>query len=202
MLASDLCPTCDNAVITLDPATGELRRLRAQPAFAGVGLRLARADGDVLWVAQVGPTGGLTAVSADRGRTWRTVPLAPGMVLTDPVVLASIPGGGAYLVGRRANSLPDVRRADDPAGSWRRITPAQGPASAYSAVVDPRGLVVGDGNGQAWRLRADGRFAALPGTPGPLTGGAGGVLLGLPSTPGTVQLSYDGGASWRAERVG
>jgi hypothetical protein len=122
------------------------------------------------------------------------------MVLTDPVVLAAIPGGGAHLVGRRANSLPDVRRADGPDGGWRRITPTQGPASAYSAVVDARGLVVGDGNGQAWRLRTDGRFAALPGTPGPLTGGAAGVLLGLPSAPGTVQLSDDGGASWRAER--
>jgi hypothetical protein len=200
VLASELCPICADAVTVVDPATGELRPLRSQPAFTGYGLRLARVDGDVLWVAQVGPAGGLTAVSADRGRTWRTIPLAAGMVLTDPVVLASIPGGGAYLVGRRPNDLPDIRRIDGPDGNWRRITPADGPTSAYSAVVDARGLLVGDGNGKAWRLGPDDRFTALPGTPGYLSGSR--VLLGLPSTPGTVQLSYDGGLTWQSEQPG
>ena len=200
VLASELCPTCADAVTVVDLATGELRPLRSQPAFTGYGLRLARVDGDVLWVAQVGPSGGLTAVSADRGRTWRTIPLAVGMVLTDPVVLASIPGGGAYLVGRRPNDLPDVRRVDGPDGNWRRITPAGGPNSAYSAVVDGRGLLVGDGNGKAWRLGPDDQFTALSGTPGYLSGSR--VLLGLPSTPGTVELSYDGGLTWQSERPG
>jgi hypothetical protein len=200
VLASELCPTCADGVTAVDLETGQLRPLRSQPAFTGFGLRLARVDGDVIWVAQVGPGGGLTAVSADRGRTWRTIPLAVGMVLTDPVVLASIPGGGAYLVGRRPNDLPDVRRIDRPDGNWRRITPADGPNSAYSAVVDGRGLVVGDGNGKAWRLGPDDRFTALPGTPGYLTGGR--VLLGLPSTPGTVELSYDGGQTWQSEQPG
>jgi hypothetical protein len=200
VLASELCPTCADAVTVVDPATGELRALRSQPALGGLAMRLARADGDVLWVAQLGPRRGSTAVSTDRGRTWRTVPLGPGMVLTDPAVLVPIPGGGAYLVGRRADDLPDVRRVDGPDGDWRRITPPKGPATAYSAVVDARGLVVGDGTGRAWRLGQDGRFAALPGTPGYLTGGR--VLLGLPSTPGTVQISYDGGLTWRSERPG
>ncbi len=200
VLASELCPTCADAVTAVDLTTGELRTLRSQPAFTGFGLRLARVDGDVLWVAQVGPGGGLTAVSADRGRTWRTIPLAAGMVLTDPVVLASIPGGGAYLVGRRPNDLPDVRRVDGPDGNWRRITPPDGPNSAYSAVVDARGLVVGDGNGKAWRLGPGDLFTALPGTPGYLSGSR--VLLGLPSTPGTVELSYDGGQTWQSEQPG
>jgi hypothetical protein len=203
VLASGLCETCDTVVTALDPATGELRPLAAQPDFTGFGLRLAQAEGDVLWVVQVGRTGGLTAVSADRGRSWRTIPLAPGLVCTDPVVLASIPGGGAYLVGRRADNRPDVRRIDGPDGSWRRLTPPRGPNAAYSAVVDARGLLVGDGNGQAWRLQPDGAFAALPGVPGYLAGGgAARVLVGLPSAPGTVLLSYDGGTTWRSERVG
>jgi hypothetical protein len=200
VLASEICTTCLNTITVLDPATGELHPLRSQPAFSGYGLRLAQRDGDVLWVAQIGPTDGTTAVSADRGRSWRTIPLAPGLVLTDPVVLAAIPGGGAYLVGRRADNLPDVRRVDGPDGGWRRLTPSKGPASAYSAVVDADGLVVGDGSGRAWRLGPDGRFTALPGMPGHLTGGL--VLLGLPSTPGTVEISYDGGQSWRSERPG
>ena len=200
VLASELCPTCADGVTAVDLQTGELRPLRSQPAFTGYGLRLARVDGNVIWVAQVGPAGGLTAVSADRGRTWRTIPLAQGMVLTDPVVLASIPGGGAYLVGRRPNDLPDVRRIDGPDGNWRRITPTAGPNSAYSAVVDARGLLVGDGNGKAWRLGPDDRFTALPGTPGYLSGSQ--VLLGLPSTPGTVELSYDGGQTWQSEQPG
>jgi hypothetical protein len=203
VLASGLCGSCDGLVTALDPATGDLHPLAAQPRFTGFGLRLARSDGDVLWVAQVGPTGGSTAVSADRGRSWRTIPLAPGMVFTDPVVLAAIPGGGAYVVGRRADYRPDVRRIDGPDGNWRRLTPARGPVAAYSAVVDARGLLVGDGDGHAWRLRPDGAFAALPGVPGYLVGGGPApVLLGLPSTPGTVLLSYDGGTTWRSEQVG
>jgi hypothetical protein len=201
VLASELlCPICSDVVTVVDPATGELRPLRSQPAFAGYGLRLARVDGDLLWVVQVGPAGAATAVSANRGRTWRTIPLAAGMVLTDSIVLAPVPGGGAYLVGRRSNDLPDVRRIDGPTGTWRRITPPNGPDSAYSAVVDARGLLVGDGTGKAWRLGPEGRFTALPGMPGYLSGNQ--VLLGLPSTPGTVQLSYDGGTSWRSERPG
>jgi hypothetical protein len=200
VLASELCPTCSDAVTAVDLTTGELRPLRSQPAFTGYGLRMARVDGDVLWVVQVGPAGGITAVSADRGRTWRTIPLAVGMVLTDPVVLASTPSGGAYLVGRRPNDLPDVRRIDGPRGNWARITPPDGPNSAYSAVVDARGLLVGDGNGKAWRLGPDDRFTALPGTPGYLSGSR--VLLGLPSTPGTVELSYDGGLTWQSEQPG
>jgi hypothetical protein len=200
VLAAELCPTCADPLTAVDPVTGELRPLRTQPRFDGFGLRLTSADGDVLWVVQLGPTRGTTAVSANRGRTWRMVPLAAGMVQTDPVVLAPIPGGGAYLVGGRAGDLPDVRRVDGPDGSWRRITPPTGPPSTYSAVVYGGGLVVGDGDGRAWRLGADGRFTALPGMPGHLTGGL--VLLGQPSTPGTVEISYDGGQTWRPERPG
>ena len=108
-------------------------------------------------------------MSADRGRTWRTIPLAAGMVLTDPVVLASIPGGGAYLVGRRPNDLPDVRRIDGPDGNWRRITPPDGPNSAYSAVVDDRGLLGRGRQRQGLAARAGrpvhraARDAGLPG---------------------------------------
>jgi hypothetical protein len=203
VLASGLCESCDTTVTVLDPVTGELHRLAAQPAFRGFGVRLARADGPVLWAADIGPGGAATAVSGDAGRSWRLVPLAPGLVLTAPVALAPRPGGGAYLVGRRAGSqLPDVRRIDSPAGSWRRFTPPTGPVSAYSAVTDERGLVVGDGDGRAWRLMGDGSFLELATTAGFLAGGPGRVLLGLPPTPGTVLLSYDGGVSWKAEHVG
>ena len=42
VLASELCPTCADAVTAVDLATGELRPLRSQPAFTGFGLRLAQ----------------------------------------------------------------------------------------------------------------------------------------------------------------
>ena len=192
VLASELCPTCADAVTAVDLATGELRPLRSQPAFTGFGLRLARVDGDVLWVAQVGPGGGLTAVSADRGRTWRTIPLAAGMVLTDPVVLASIPGGGAYLVGRRPNDLPG-RAPDRRAG--RQLAPDHPGRTARTRRTRPWSTPAAWWSGTATgRPGGSGRTTSsprCPGTPGYLSGSR--VLLGLPSTPGTVELSYDGG---------
>ena len=203
ILADGLCDGCDEQVTVLDPATGQVRALAAQPAFGGFGLRLARADGAVLWVAQIGPATAGTAVSRDGGRSWRTIPLAPGLLQTGPVVLTGRPGGGAYLVGLRADVLrPDVRRIAGPDGSWERLTPPSGPVTAYSAVVDERGLLVGDSDGKAWRLLDDGRFLPLPGLPGFLSGGPGRVLAGLPPTPRTVQFSYDGGLTWRYERFG
>lgn len=202
ILADGLCDGCDEQVTVLDPATGEVRALATQPDFQGFGLRLARADDAVLWVAQIGPAAASTAVSRDGGRSWRTVPLTGGLQRTGPVVLTGGRGGGAYLVGRRNDAqLPDVRRIDGPGGSWHRLTPSTGPASAYSAVLDERGLLIGDADGTAWRLLDDGDFLELPGTPGYLAGGPGRVLAGLPPTPGVVQFSSDGGLTWRSERV-
>ncbi|HST64183.1 MAG TPA: hypothetical protein VLM05_03250 [Mycobacteriales bacterium] len=202
IVADGLCDGCDEQVTVLDPATGAVRPLATQPAFQGFGLRLARADGDVVWVAQVGPAAASTAVSRDGGRSWRTLPLAGGLLRTGPVVLTAALGGGAYLVGRRSDALlPDVRRIDGPGGRWRRLTPPAGPVSPYSAVADERGLLIGDADGRAWRLMDNGEFLVLPGTPGYLAGGPGRVLAGLPSTPGTVQISSDGGVTWRVERV-
>jgi hypothetical protein len=202
ILADGLCDGCDEQVTVLDPATGEVRVLATQPSFEGIGLRLARADGAVLWVAQIGPDAAGTAVSQDGGRSWRTLPLAPGLQRTGPVVLTAGRGGAAYLIGRRDDAQqPDVRRIDGPGGSWQRLTPRSGPTSAYSAVLDERGLLIGDAGGTAWRLLDTGDFLALPGTTGYLAGGAGRVLAGLPLTPGVVQLSWDGGLTWRVERV-
>ncbi len=202
ILADGLCDGCDEQVTVLDPATGEVRALAIQPSFQGFGLRLARADGAVLWVAQIGPASASTAVSRDGGRSWRTVPLPGGLLRTGPVVLTGGRGGGAYLVGRRDDAqLPDVRRIDGPGGSWQRLTPPTGPVSAYSAVLDERGLLIGDADGTAWRLLDSGDFLALPGAPGYLAGGPGRVLAGLPPAPGVVQFSSDGGLTWRVERV-
>lgn len=203
ILADGLCDGCDEQVTVLDPATGEVRALAVQPALPGFGLRLARAEGAVLWVAQVGPTSAGTAVSRDGGRSWRMVPLARGLLQTGAMVLAADGDGGAYLVGQRDDArLPDVRRIDGPSGTWRRLTPPAGPVTAYSAVVDGRGLLVGDFDGKAWRLRSDGTFRELPGSPGYLASGAGRVLAGLPSAPRTVQFSYDGGVTWQVEEIG
>lgn len=203
ILADGLCDGCDERVTVLDPATGEVRPLATQPAFGGFGLRLARAEGAVLWVAQIGPAAAGTAVSRDGGRTWRTVPLAPGLLRTGPVVLTGGPGGGAYLVGVREDVLrPDVRRIAGPGGSWERLTPPSGPVTPYSTVVDERGLLVGDFDGKAWRLMDGGEFLELPGVPGFLAGGPGRVLASLPPMPGTVQFSSDGGVTWRPERLG
>jgi hypothetical protein len=193
LLATGLCPACSETVVALDPGTGLLSPLAHQPPLPAGGTRLARADGTTLWVVRTGPGTPASAVSQDGGLSWRRVPLA-GPLGARPLLTAA-PGGGAYLVG--AGGVWQAGRI----GGWRRIR-ATGPDDAYSAAAATRGLIVGDAAGRAWRLQPTGTYTRLPERPGFVTGAVGGVVAGLPDTPGTVLLSYDSGDSWQAERVG
>ena len=213
------CQECADRLTVLDPATGLLRPLAAQPSLGpGVPVRTLTCRGDVIWSVGAGRNRAASAVSTDRGRSWRTVPL-PGLRTPVPMMrMAATAAGGAYLlVGR--DSRPDVLNefselwsVDRPGGSWRPVDPGLRPRSAVSLVAGRRGLLVSEESGTVWRLRPGGSMSRLPDPvvdgqphgPGRLVGGTGPLVLATPvdgPLPQTVLTSVDGGESWRAERL-
>lgn len=221
-----LCEECSARLTALEPATGRLRPLATQPVFGRtVGIRFVARSGDTVWVlAESGEAGRdlLTAVSRDRGRSWRILPL-PGTGTTttwDSARIFSDGGTGAYVLLAR-DTRPDVlteftelwRIGDE--GGWRRITPADRPPTAVQVVAGTGGALIGTEEGDAWRLRADGTVRKLPRAdydgvliaPGAMASGPGGVVLGVPYIQSdllrpTVVLSFDGGETWRVEELG
>lgn len=213
-----LCESCKDRLTVLEPTTGRLRPLATQPPLGdGAEVRsLAERDGTI-WV--VGDTGLTTvsAVSVDRGRSWRRVPVsglrAPALILR----LIATDGGGAYLVvGRDSrpdalNEFSELWRIGGPAGPWRPATPTTRPRSALSVLAGDRGLLVGEETGEVWRLRSDGSMRRLPDAvvdgvpigPGYLVSGPSRVLVALPIDPfrNVLLVSYDEGESWLVEKV-
>jgi len=211
LLLAGLCPRCDQRLVVLDADIGVLRPLTAQPPL-GTGLvRALDQRGDTIWVVSGGSEPAVTAVSTDRGRSWRSVP-AP-VTAADGLRLSTDPDGGAYLIGTRQDEqgndrLAGIWRVTDPAGGWRQIRPADGPRSVRSSLVGSRGLLVLDGSGYGWRLGPTGEFVRLPDPdplrPGWIISGPGRLLVGVPR--GTVAdrivlTSSDEGDSWQVERI-
>jgi len=222
------CEMCSGRLTVLDPATGRLRPLARQPAFGRTtSIRWLATSGDVVWVlAESGETGRdlATAVSLDRGRTWRALPL-PGTAASAEVIQIFTDGGrGAYvLISRdarpdRRHEFTELWRIGDPAApgaAWRRVTPARRPPTAVILVPGQRGVLIGTEDGEAWRLLADGTMRPLPGVdyggvpikPGIVVSGPGGAFLGLPALQSdlsrpTLVVSFDEGESWRVEEIG
>jgi hypothetical protein len=204
-----LCTTCRGEVTVLEPATGRLRPLRAQPAFADGQLQSAQQRGRVLWAVSSGRTGVQAAVSVDRGRSWRTqsVPIAPNIADLQLVVG---PGGSAYLLCLTlapggGSRLAGVWTVGAPGRRWTRL-PGPVPRGVRSALVSERGLLIADFGGTVWELRDDGSFGSLP-DPGPtrpadLAAGGGALVVATPrgGIPDPLVLtSADGGDSWQSE---
>jgi hypothetical protein len=214
-----LCPTCADRLTVLDPATGLLQPLATQPPLRqGAPVRALAVQDGVLWaVGGAGPAAS-TAVSTDRGRTWRARPV-PGLRLPAEVVrVAATPAGEAYLlVGRDSrpdvlNEFSELWRVDGPDGTWRPATPEPRPPSALSVLAGERGLLVSDESGTVWRRQPDGTMSRLPDAvvdgqprgPGALISGRGRLLLGHPvdgPAPGLLLVSTDEGETWTAERL-
>lgn len=222
-----LCEMCSARLTVLDPATGQLRRLAVQPSFGRTaGIRSMASSGDVVWVvAESGESGKdlVTAVSTDRGRSWRTLPV-PGTAAPAMVVRVFSDGRGAYvLIGRDSrpevlNEFTELWRIGDPTAAgaaWRRVTPARRPPSAVTLVPGERGLLISTEDGEAWRLLSDGTLLQLPQVdyggvsiePGLVVSGPSRVFVGLPLVQSdlprpTLVVSFDEGESWRAEEIG
>jgi hypothetical protein len=212
LLDSAVCDTCRERLVALEPDTGLLRPLRNQP-FPGAGVRAYTMRGDTAWAVSTTSAATTSAVSLDRGRSWRTVPV-PGLAPDiDTLQLATGAGGDAYLLcsttGTNGTSrLAGVWAISGPAGKWERM-PGPIPRTVRSALVGERGLLVTDPGGTVWRLERDGAFAALPDAgptrPGFVTTGPGRILAAVPRgrIPDPLVLtSSDGGESWQTERIG
>jgi hypothetical protein len=183
----------------LDPATGQLRPLAAQPAGDGTlevanppALRPA-ADGS-LWVTTRSSDEQSTAVaiSRDRGASWSRSPLGPGA----GGAVATYDGKVAYAVGTTelGSKFIVLHRTVDSGRSWQRISAAE---VADFASFPSRALAV----------RADGALMGLMAVSstdgGPLktsTDGGRTFAVALPITSEFVSLS--GGGYLVAGRTG
>lgn len=198
---------CGGQVTVLEPGTGQTRTLRQQP-FRDGRLRSYTLRGEVIWAVSTTAAGATSAVSADRGRTWRTLPvrgLAPGI---ETLRLVTGPSGPAYLLTGVGGRLVGVWSTQGANGSWERL-PGPIPCSARSALVGARGLLIADTGGTVWRLQPTGGFASLPDAgptrPALIATGAGRMLAATlrGRVPDRLVLtSYDEAESWQLEKIG
>jgi hypothetical protein len=218
-----LCESCLDRLTVLEPATGRLRPLATPPLGPTLAVRSFAESGGVLWVLGDGGSRLISAVSLDRGRTWRRLPVGGARTPAELVRLVPDGGRGAYLlIGRDArpdvlDEFSELWRIGDPTrpgAAWRQATPAVRPRSASGLVAGARGLIVQDDAGTLWRLVPGGAMRRLPpvdldGVPvipgfvvtGPgralVAGAANQADLGSP----TVMISYDEGESWLVEQI-
>ena len=199
-------------VVVLDPATGLESPLRTQPIARSTHNDVTTGADGRIWVAGRDGDRLVSAVSDDRGRSWRQ--LAP---LGGPPVrlyrLVPVPGGGAYLVTGRQdaqdvlNAFSDLWRLDG--ARWVRVTPAGIPRSALTAVGLADGeLLLTEEDGGTWRT--SGRGTRIARDPDPVVDGvplpvavlerSGGLIVGetgIAAGRGPyVLVSEDDGRTW------
>jgi hypothetical protein len=213
--ASEACGPA--RVVVLDPATGRTSPLRAQPLPRSGHLEVATGDDGRIWVAGLDGDRLVSAVSGDRGRTWRALPPLAGLPLR-LVRLVPVPGGGgAYLLTGRQdaqdvlNAFSELWRADGADPRWVGVTPPGKPASALSVVGLSDGeLLLTEEGGGAWRTSGGGtRIAREPdptvddfALPLERLERAGPLLVARPSTGDAVLLvSADDGRSWERRPI-
>lgn len=195
-------------VVVLDPATGRQHPLRSQPVTGSTHLDVAVGVDGRIWVT--GRDGGrlVTAVSADRGRSWQTL----GALSGPPVRLYRVvplpgPGAGAYLVTgqeddqRALNAFSDLWRLDGT--GWTRVTPPGAPWSALTSVGLLDGeLLLTTEQSEVWRTSGRGTRIDREPAAGPLSllRRTGSLLVGE-SDNGTLTVSGDDGLSWEPRLV-
>ena len=219
-----LCESCLGRLTVLEPGTGRLRQLATPPPLGPtLSVRSVAESGGVLWVLGDGGSRLISAVSVDRGRTWRKLLVGGARAPAEIVRLVSDGGRGAYLlIGRDArpdvlNEFSELWRVGDPTrpgAAWRQVTPTVRPRSASGLLAVARGLLVREDAGELWRLLPDGTVRRLPpptvdGLPFPpavVVTGRSRVLLGIAANQAdvgrpTVLVSYDDGESWLVEQI-
>lgn len=211
---SDGCPGAQ--LVVFDPDTGRTSPLRAQPVPGVKSLAVATGDDGRIWaVGQDGATA-LSAISPDRGRTWRTLPPTPSSSGIRLLRIVPLPGrdAGAFLLTggdeprNVLNTFSQLWRLDDRDPRWVRVTPPGAPASALTVVgLTPGELLLTAEHGGVWRTA--GRGTRIAREPDPQADGAAlplfvleraGTLLIGRSEVGRpdpyVLVSQDEGRSW------
>jgi hypothetical protein len=219
-----LCESCLGRLTVLEPGTARLRPLATPPPLGpALLIRSAVRAGGVLWVLGDGGSRLVSAVSTDRGRSWRVLPVGGARAPAGPAWLASDGGRGAcLLIGRDRgtdvrNDFSELWRIGDPSqpgAAWRERTPAVRPRSAAGLLAGARGLLVREDTGKLWRLLSDGTmlrlppvaFDGVPVAPAWLVTGPAALLIGIVSNQAdlgspTVMISYDDGESWLVEQI-
>ena len=219
-----LCESCLDRLTVLEPLTGRLRPLTVPPPLGPtLAVRSVVQSGGVLWVLGDGGSRLVSAVSVDRGRSWRELPVGGARAPADIARLVSDGRRGAYLmIGRDArpdvlDEFSELWRVGDPTrpgAAWRQVTPAVRPRSAAELVAADRGLLVREDTGELWRLEPDGTMRRLPpidldGLPIPpavVVTGPARLLLGVAANQvdlgvPTVLVSYDEGETWLVEQI-
>jgi hypothetical protein len=212
LLDAAYCVSCQDGITVVEPRTGRVRRLAAQPPLAGLPVGSFDRNGDVLWAVAAGAGAARSTVSTDGGRSWRVVPLPPIPGAAPLLQVVAAADGSAWLItgsfqGGPPEQLTGLRRIDGPGGRWRTL-PLSGPRTIRSALAGTGGLLVIDVGGSVWRLPPDGRFVRLadPGLyrPGTLVRGPRGRLASVSPDDArnrTVLVSEDDGGTWRPEQV-
>jgi hypothetical protein len=204
ILLAGLCPACTERLMVLDAGAGRLHPLRAQPVPSTLGLDQQDAT---IWVLAGGEEPLTAAVSRDRGRTWRRIPVP--RTASDGLRIATAPDGGAYVIGTRRDQAGNNRLAgiwQVTGTSWRQLRPATAPTSVRSVIGGARPLLVVDAGGSTWRLGPDESFTRRP-DPGPVRPGevsGGPTLIAVPrgDLPDRLVLtSGDDGTTWTPERL-
>jgi len=193
-----------------DPATGLIAPLRSQPPVGSEPHGVSVGDDGRIWAA--GQDGSLlsSAVSRDRGRTWRKLAPVPAGGRLRLVRVVALPGreAGAFLLAGRnspnvLNTFSDLWRLDDPDPRWIRVMPPGAPPSALSVVgLVKRELLLTEEEGGAWRTSGRGtRIAREPDPQAPglalplrLLYRTGGLLVGQLDV--SMLVSEDEGRTW------
>ena len=196
-----LCESCLNRLAVLEPRTGRLRTLATPPPLGtDTGVRSFAESGGVLWALGDGGSRLVSAVSVDRGRSWRVLPVGGARAPSDFAWLVSDGGRGAYLLVSR-DDRPDVDgefselwRIGDPTrpgAVWRPVTPRTRPRTAIGLLVSKGALLVRDDASELWRLDQNGVMRELPPLrldglsvgPDLVVAGPGRLLLGAVNRP-------------------
>ena len=167
-----LCESCLNRLTVLEPRTGRLRTLATPPPLGtDTGVRSFAESGGVLWALGDGGSRLVSAVSLDRGRTWRVLPVGrrPGARRLRLAGLRRRPGGvpagqPGRPPGRRRRVLRAVAdRRPHPPGCGVAAGHAADPAADGDRSARQQGCPARPGRRQrAVAARSERRHAGAP----------------------------------------